>query len=227
VARHLVAAGQLLDQDPQAALAQARAARALAARIGPVREAAGIAAYEAGEWAEALAELRAARRLTGDSAHLPVIADSERALGRPERALKLARSPEAAALDPALRAEMRIVESGARRDLGQLDAALVTLQGPELDRRTVELWTPRLWYAYAEALLALGRADEARDWFAATAAVDEDGTTDADERLLELDGVVIVDSGDGPDPDGPDPDGPHSDDDDSGEPVAGAVEGAP
>jgi tetratricopeptide (TPR) repeat protein len=198
VARHLVAAGRLLDEDPQAALAQARAARAHAARIGPVREAAGIAAYEAGEWAEALAELRAARRLTGDPTHLPIMADCERALGRPERALELARSAEAASLHPALRTELRIVESGARRDLGQLEAALVALQGPEFDRRTVEPWTARLWYAYADVLLALGRTDEARDWFLATASIDEDGSTDADERVLDLDGVTVLDTDDRP-----------------------------
>jgi tetratricopeptide (TPR) repeat protein len=195
VARHLVAAGQLVDDDPEAALAHARAARARAARIGAVREAAGIAAYAAGEWAEALSELRAARRLTGDNTHLPVMADSERALGRPERALELLRSPEIASLPRPVQAEARIVESGARRDLGQPDAALVALQGPDLDRRVVdEPWIPRLWYAYADALLAVGRTEEARDWFAAAASVDEDGVTDADERLLELDGVTVLDA---------------------------------
>jgi tetratricopeptide (TPR) repeat protein len=194
VARHLVAAGQLVDEDPQAALAQARAARRLAARIGPVREAAGIAAYAAGEWAEALAELRAARRLTGDATHLPIMADCERALGRADRALDLLRSPEIASLPRAVRVEAHIVESGARRDLRQPEAALVALQGPDLDRRVVEEWTPRLWYAHAEALLALGRTEEARDWFAAAASTDEDGVTDADERMLELDGVTVLDA---------------------------------
>jgi hypothetical protein len=87
---------------------------------------------------------------------------------------------------------MRIVEAGARRDLGQVDAALVTLQGVGLDRRSVEPWSARLWYAYADLLLALGREDEARDWFAAAAAADQDGSTDADERILELDGVEVV-----------------------------------
>ena len=211
VARHLVAAGRLVDDDPQAALAQARAARALGARVAVVREAVGETAYAAGEWAEAIAELRTARRMTGDDSALPLLADSERALGRPDRALRLAQSAEARALPPAARAEMRIVEAGARRDLGQLDAALVTLQGTGLDRRRVEPWSPRLWYAYADLLLAVERRDEARDWFLAAAAADEDGTTDADERLLELDGVEILadeDPADEPDPGEPDPDGP-------------------
>ncbi|MEN3362134.1 MAG: hypothetical protein V7637_6116 [Mycobacteriales bacterium] len=191
VARHLVATAQLLDEDPEAALAQARAARAFGARLGSVREAAGIAAYRAGEWAEAIAELRTARRLTGDASHLPLIADSERALGRPERALTLARSAEAIALPAPLRAEMRIVESGARRDLGQLDAGLVALEGPDLDRSVVRPWSARLRYAYADLLLALGREQAAREWFVAAAEVDADGTTDAAERLLVLDGFTL------------------------------------
>jgi tetratricopeptide (TPR) repeat protein len=190
VARHLVAAGDQLDRDPEAALAHARAARSRAARIGSVREAVGIAAYRAGAWAESLAELRTARRLTGDLSFLPMIADAERGLGRPERALALARSPEVATLPAELRVEMRIVEAGARRDLGEPEAALVILeaaQAEEAGRDTVEPWTPRLWYAYADALLAVGRAADARRWFQAVATVDEERSTDADERLLELD----------------------------------------
>ncbi|HEX6756420.1 MAG TPA: tetratricopeptide repeat protein [Mycobacteriales bacterium] len=196
VARHLVAAGRLVDEDPEAALQHARAARALGARVAVVREAAGETAYAAGEWAEAIAELRTARRMTGDGSTLPLIADAERALGRPERALRLTQSAEAQALPPAARAEMRIVEAGVRRDLGQLDAALVTLAESGLDPRDVRPWSARLWYAYADTLLALGRIDEARDWFLAAASVDEDGTTDADERVLELEGVEIVIEGD-------------------------------
>ncbi len=95
VARHLVAAGMLVDEDPQLALEHARFARQRASRIAVVREAAGIAAYHAGEWAEALGELRAARRMGGGPGHLAVMADIERALGRPERALELTRGPEA------------------------------------------------------------------------------------------------------------------------------------
>jgi hypothetical protein len=49
-----------------------------------------------------------------------------------------------------------------------------------------------LWYAYAETLLALGRDDRAREWFVSAASIDNDGVTDAAERLLELDGIVLV-----------------------------------
>ena len=62
-------------------------------------EAAGIAAYHAQEWAEALSELRAARRISGDQANLPVMADCERALGRPEAALRRLRDPAVGRLD--------------------------------------------------------------------------------------------------------------------------------
>jgi len=75
VARHLVAAGELLDDDPEAALAHARAARARSGRIAAVREAVGIAAYHCGDWAQALAELRAARRMGSKSPLLALIAD--------------------------------------------------------------------------------------------------------------------------------------------------------
>ena len=193
VARHLVMAGRLMDDDPQAALPHARAARALAGRIGAVREAAGLVAYAAGEWAESLSELRAARRITGEPDHLPVMADCERALGRPERALLVAEDPQVSALSPAARVEMLIVVSGARRDLGQADAAVVTLQVSALDAPPVRPWTARLRYAYADALLEAGRDDEARDWFARTVDADDEGQTDAEDRLLALDGIVLAD----------------------------------
>ena len=85
VARRLLAAS--LADDPEVGYQHAQEARRLAARVGIVRETAGIAAYRAGHWAEALAELRAARRLTGRTSYLPMMADSERALGRIDRAL--------------------------------------------------------------------------------------------------------------------------------------------
>ena len=87
VGAHLVAAGQLVTDDPDQAYAHAKEARRLASRVPVVREAAGVTGYAAGAWAEALAELRAYRRMAGDERHLPLMADCERALGRPERAL--------------------------------------------------------------------------------------------------------------------------------------------
>jgi tetratricopeptide (TPR) repeat protein len=201
VARHLVMAGRLLDDDPDQAYLHALAGRRLASRVGVVREACGLAAYHAGKWAEALAELRAARRLPGrEDAYLPVMADCERGLGRPERALELARSPEAKGLDSMDRVELRIVESGARRDLGQYEAAVVTLQIPELKDRRLRPWSARLFYAYADALVDADREGDARDWFARAAAADRDGETDAAERYADLEGLEIYDTVDDEEP---------------------------
>lgn len=193
VARHLVMVGRLLDDDPEAAWQHALAARGRAARIGVVREAAGLAAYHAGHYAEALAELRTARRLTGSDEQLPVIADCERALGRPERALSIAASPEVGRLPVDQRVEMLIVESGARADLGQLEAAVITLQLGLLDNRSGAPWVARLRSAYADALAAVGRDAEARHWLERAAEADPDDVTGAHERLAELDGIVLTD----------------------------------
>jgi tetratricopeptide (TPR) repeat protein len=187
VARHLVAAARLLDTDPETAYAHTVAARARAARVAVVREASGEAAYAAGRFKDALAELKAARRLSGDPAYLPMMADSERALGRPDRALALARDPAVDDLDEAGRVEMLIVASGARRDQGDAAAAIRTLEVPELRSRSRASWAPRIRYAYAEALLADGQVDQAREWFERAAGLDPQQLTDAEERVAELD----------------------------------------
>ncbi len=190
VARRLVAAG--LAGDAETAYQHALEARRLAARVGLVRETAGIAAYRAGHWADALTELRAARRLTGRASYLPMMADSERALGRPDRALALT-SGTTGNLDRETQIELRIVESGIRRDQGLPEAAVVTLQVPELTDRRIRSWSARLFYAYADALLDAGRTEEARAWFARSAGADRDGQTDAEERFDALGEVMIDD----------------------------------
>lgn len=186
VARHLVAAGELLEDDPEAALAHARAARARSGRIAAVREAVGIAAYYCGDWAQALAELRAARRMGSKSPLLPLIADCERGIGRPERAIELARTPEAEQLTGDEADELKIVIAGARSDLGQLEQALAILSTPQLDPTRRGQTATRLFYAYADTLLALGRRDEALQWFMNAAAADIEGVTDAEDRITEL-----------------------------------------
>jgi hypothetical protein len=191
VARQLIAAS--LAEDPEQAYQHAQAARQLAARVGVVRESVGVAAYRAGHWAEALSELRAARRLTGRSTYLPMMADSERALGRLDRALDLANGKEAADADRATRIELKIVESGIRRDQGLPGAAVVALQIPELTDGRHRRGSARLYYAYADALLDAGREDEAREWFSRAAGADSQGETDADERFDELDQLAIDD----------------------------------
>ncbi|WP_240930167.1 hypothetical protein [Streptomyces coryli] len=194
VARNLVMVARLLDEDPETAYGHAKVALRLASRVGAVREAAGFAAYATGRYQEALAEFRAARRMTGAQHLWPIMADCERGMGRPERAMEMAGADEVQKLDKAGQVEMRIVAAGARRDLGQPDAAVVTLQSPELASNSVQPWTARLRYAYADALLEVGREADAREWFAKALEADHDGATDASDRLAELDGVEFTDA---------------------------------
>ncbi|MDN4173881.1 tetratricopeptide repeat protein [Nocardioides sp. SOB77] len=186
VARHLAAAGSLIDDDPETAYQHTLAARARAPRLAVVREATGEAAYAAGHYAEALAELRAAKRMNGATAYLPIMADCHRALGHPDQALKLAKSPSVANFVPEAKAEMTIVEAGARRDMGQLDAALRTLELAPLTSKNRASWVVRLRYAYADTLEAAGRLNDALTWFHRTHAIDSDEITDAAARADAL-----------------------------------------
>lgn len=200
VAGHLVNAGRLLEESPEDAYREARAARSLAPRVAAVREALGLCAYATGRYAEALSEFRTYRRLTGSPEYLPAMADCERGLGRPERALEVANDPDVSRLSPAMAAELRIVLAGARLDLGQPEAALLVLRGPDLDVRRRDPWSSRLFYAYARALEAAGRDAEAAEWVAAASRLDPDvasGTASsahdsAAAENEEIDAPVVV-----------------------------------
>ena len=186
VARHLVMAGRLIDDDPEVAYQHAMAARARATRVAVVREAVGETAYAAGKYAEALSELRAAKRLNGVWEYLPIMADCERALKRPERAITLDTEQARAKLSVDGQVELSIVVAGARRDLGQAEAAVRLLESESLLTKSRADWVARLRYAYADALLAAGRSEDALEWFHRTVAVDGNTSTDATERIREL-----------------------------------------
>ena len=186
VGAHLAAAGMLMDTEPELALAHARYAKSKSSRSAVVREALGFAAYNAGEWAEALSELRSARRMSNNIGHVAMMADCERALGRPERAIDLIREADLTQFSKPEQIELTIVAAGARRDMGQLDAAIVTLQGKDLDPTQQHPWSARLFYAYADNLQAAGRTEEAIQWFLHAAEADPDEETDASERVMEL-----------------------------------------
>lgn len=187
VARHLVMAGLLMAEDPETAHKHALAARARATRTGLVREACGETAYACGKWAEALSEFRAARRMTGGYLYAPMMADCERALKRPDKAIAYDTTEIRSQLDDAGQIELSIVVAGARRDQGQYEAAIRLLETEPLHTKGRGDWVPRLRYAYADSLLAAGRKAEAIEWFHRTVAVDGNKQTDAEERLAELD----------------------------------------
>lgn len=186
VARHLVAAGQLLESDPETAYQHTLAASSRAGRLAVVREAVGEAAYAAGDFAEALAQLRAAKRMNGSLHYVPMMADCHRALGHPEKALALAKDTAREKLSPALAAELVIVEAGARRDRGEIEAALRTLEHAPLMSNSREPWVVRLRYMYADTLVAAGRSTDAIAWFHRADAVDPEQSTDAAERAADL-----------------------------------------
>jgi hypothetical protein len=160
VGRHLVMVGRLIDDEPELAYEHAQAAVQRAGRVDVVREAAGLCAYRTGRYAEALRELRTVRRLNGSSEHLPIMADCERGLGRPERAITLSQEPEAETLSVDGKIELAIVVSGARLDLGEPEAALATLSSPVV-RSATGVLAVRVAEARATALEAAGRGDEA------------------------------------------------------------------
>lgn len=186
VARHMIMAATLMEDDPQLALRHARAAKERAGRVAVARETNGIAAYRVGEWREALSELRAARRMQGGPGLMAVMADCERGLGRPEKAVDMGRSDEARMLDREGAVELGIVIAGARLDMSQPESAVVTLQRLNPDKSSTGQVNARLSYAYADALAAAGRVDEAKEWFAHADRIDEDDMLDAAERLSEL-----------------------------------------
>jgi tetratricopeptide (TPR) repeat protein len=189
VAGHLVAAGSLVDEDPEAALAHARAARDRASRVAAVREAVGVAAYLAGDYAEAAREIRAYRRMSGDQGYRAVLADCERALGRADVALRLVAEALADSPDDEEAAELRIVESGARLDLGEDAAARLVLEaalGGRPDPDSLDAGDParlRIASAYADLLERQGEESRAAEWFTAIAAADPEDLVGAVDRL--------------------------------------------
>lgn len=186
VARHMIMAATLMQDDPKLALQHARAAKDRAGRVAVARETNGIAAYRAGEWKEALSELRAARRMQGGPGMMAVMADCERGLGRPEKAVEMGRSDEARLLDREGAVELGIVIAGARLDMSQPESAVVTLQRLNPEKASTGQVNARLSYAYADALSAAGRTAEAIEWFEHADKIDEDGMLDAADRIAEL-----------------------------------------
>ncbi|KQR50959.1 hypothetical protein ASF88_17265 [Leifsonia sp. Leaf336] len=164
VAEHLVMASRLIDTDPELAHRHAMSASRRAGRIGVVRETLAITAYATGDFALALRELRTYRRITGSNDQIALMVDSERGVGRPDRALELGRSVDRASLPTDVQVSLAIAMSGARLDLGQDEAALAELEIPQLDPNRAFSWSPDLFHAYAEVLEALGRDDDAATW---------------------------------------------------------------
>jgi hypothetical protein len=187
VAQHLAMAARLIESDPALAHQHAVSAARRAGRIGVVRETLAITAYATGDYALALRELRTHRRITGRDDQLPLMVDCERALGRPDKALELARSIPKASLPVPVQVELAIAMSGARLDQGNPQAALQEVTIPQLDPTRVFSYSPDLFAAYATCLEDLGRDAEAETWWAHADTAQEA----LDQRDLGIDGETI------------------------------------
>lgn len=189
VQKHLVMAWRLMDDDPELAFEHALAASRRGGRLGVVREAAGMTAYAAGKYAEALREFRTYRRISGDHAHLPEMVDSERALGRSDKALQLANETQLDRLPTISRVELAMVIAGIHLDNDDASDAVAALEIPQLNPRRGFSYSPRLFRAYADALSAAGRGDDSQKWsrLAARAERALGLDTEPEPEILDLD----------------------------------------
>ncbi|MFJ4039416.1 hypothetical protein ACIPVB_15225 [Microbacterium sp. NPDC090007] len=196
----------MIDEDPALAHQHALAASRSAGRVGVVRETVAITAYAVGDFALALRELRTHRRITGSDEQLPLIVDSERGVGRPDRALEEGRAVDRSTLSVPVRVQLAIAMSGARLDLGQPDRALLELDIPEADPDRAFEWSPALFSARAAVLEELGREAEAAEWErradiaaealdAAAGVADREVIVVEEIDLIDEDGAVGVASG--------------------------------
>jgi len=165
VSRHLAMVNLLINDDPELAHRHAMAAADRAGRIGVVRETLALTAYTIGDFALALREMQAYRRISGKDDQLPIMVDCERGLGRPDKALELGRSVDPKTLDAGVRVNLAIAMSGARLDRGENQLALAELEIKELNPESVFDYSPHLFRAYADTLEILERADEAKRWY--------------------------------------------------------------
>ena len=158
VAKHLVAAGGLLDLDPERAHEHAKAAMARAGRVAVVREALGIAAYYVEQYDEAVRELRTHRRISGSNDNIALIADAERGRGKPEKALELLKNSEELDLENETRTELVIVAAGAKSDLDDIAGARRLIEAEDFTQKPSG-GLVRLMAAYAEVLRIDGETE--------------------------------------------------------------------
>nr|WP_246367378.1 hypothetical protein [Microbacterium marinum] len=183
-------AARLIDDDPALAHEHALAASRSAGRIAVVRETVAVTAYTIGDFALALRELRTYRRISGKDDQIALMVDSERGVGRPDRALEVGRAVDRSTLPVDVRVELAIAMSGARLDLGETDRALQELDIPELDPDRAFSWSPALFAARAAVLEELGRDEEAAQWqHRADVAAAAIGEQDADSETMEIDEI--------------------------------------
>ncbi len=183
VARHLAMVSLLIDSDAELAHKHALAASRRAGRLAIVHETLGITAYKTSDFALALRELLTHRRLTASNDQLPLIVDSERGMGRPERALEAVSGVDRSKLAVGIRINLAIALSGARLDMGQVKEAKQELEIAELTPKTVYPQSPLLFRSYAEVLRELGQ--DGAEWDTLADRADH-ALANQDGELFEL-----------------------------------------
>jgi hypothetical protein len=192
VAKHLVMAVRLIDSDPELAHQHVLSASRRAGRIAVVRETLGITAYATGDFALALREMRTFRRISGSNEQIALMVDSERGVGRSDKALELGRSVDRSTLTEATQVALAIAMSGARLDLDQPDLALGELEISQLDPTKAFSYSPELFRAYAEVLEELGRTVESAEWLVCADVADKAletspvGANESDEDIVVI-----------------------------------------
>jgi tetratricopeptide (TPR) repeat protein len=186
-ASRLERAVQLLERgDSRGAVAEAQKAKELAPRSASVREVLGMGLYQQRRWREALSELQAYRRMSGRADQNHLIADAERGLGRPERAVPLAEEALAARGVPIeARAEAVIVAASALADMGRFDQALGLLRRVRTRDDVARPEVIRVWYVIADILERAGRPKEAAEQFRKILRHDP-AAYDVAERIAQL-----------------------------------------
>jgi tetratricopeptide (TPR) repeat protein len=177
---------RLERDDPRGAVPEAERAKALAPRSAAVREVLGMAYYGVERWHDAVTELKAYKRISGRTDQNHLIADSYRALGRPEEAVPLT--------DEVLRdrrasndakAEAVIVAASALADRERYAEALALLSRARTRDDVARDYTLRLWYVRGDILARAGRPEEAAAEFRKVMRHDP-AAFDAAERLAAL-----------------------------------------
>ncbi|MGQ0670159.1 MAG: tetratricopeptide repeat protein [Actinomycetota bacterium] len=160
-------------------------AKSLAPRSPAVREVLGLAFYEQGRYRDALSEMQAYRRMSGRADQNHIVADCERALGRPERSVALADEALSAEIPIEAKAEAVIVAASALADMGRFDQALGMLRRVRTRDDVARQEVLRVWYVIADILERAGRRGEAAREFRKILRHDA-GAFDVAERLAQL-----------------------------------------
>ncbi|MBI4260365.1 MAG: tetratricopeptide repeat protein [Actinobacteria bacterium] len=186
-ARHLERAVDMLARgDPAVAVREAESAKELAPRSSAVRETLGLAYYGEERWREALRELQAYRRMTSRVDQNHVMADCERGLKRPERAVPLVMEAlDAPRMPEEVTAEAVVVGAAALADVGRFEEALALLRRFRTKPDVGRPHDLRVWYVTGDVLSRAGRAEEAAREFRRVLRFDP-AAFDTAERLAQL-----------------------------------------